>query len=84
LVVRQRRNAVNANYAVWSYEQLVGIREQLEELLRIGEDYPDVRAQLKAVTEELAKRAFMLVGTLSMETRCQFIFPLAAAPPAGL
>lgn len=56
---------MNPNYATWTYEQLEKAREQLEELLRIGEDYPDVRTQLKAVADESAKRSFVLVGILS-------------------
>ncbi|MFV0443900.1 MAG: hypothetical protein ACK5Q5_10045 [Planctomycetaceae bacterium] len=56
---------MKCSFETWSFDNLKCIRDQLEESLRCGEDYPDVRDQLVAVEREIANRRFCLVGTLS-------------------
>ena len=48
------------SYEKWRYSDLLSVKEQLEDLLQSGEEYFDVRAQLKAVDEEILKRTFVL------------------------
>jgi len=46
----------------WRYEHLVAIKQQLEDMLRTGEDYGDVREHLTAVEGEIAKRRYVLIA----------------------
>ena len=48
------------DYSKWSYSDLMTAKNQIEEILQAGENYPDVHEHLLKINTELDGRTFIL------------------------